>query len=215
MRRPRLNWLVDIVSCLAHAAHRPTGTAAKPTTDRRSSDVQPLSAEQITAAHDLARGLIDQYGQYHNHKEQMAYTGAVLYLGAAATVTFGGVPWLKQNDLGELSRGLCIFLFAGTALAGFSFVAWQFHQRFVAAALTNGAINLASRWLQSAPTSDDLRVDRVRLKLCGRSDLIVGWFASSYEAEYNVPVLLLSSAQDWIVIDRVGQVQTDQRMSCI
>ena len=41
-----------------------------------------MNREELLFAHR------DYYGQYHHHKEQMAYAATVLYLGAAAWLMF-------------------------------------------------------------------------------------------------------------------------------
>lgn len=71
----------------------------------------------------------DYYGTYHNHKEQMAYGGTILYLGAASAVIFkGSAIWGC-----DVPTPVLIGLFLGAFLAALSFVAWQLRKRELAA----------------------------------------------------------------------------------
>ena len=63
--------------------------------------------------------LRNQWQQYRNHKEQMAYVAAIVYIGSAATVaTREDLASQLHTGVGELSAILI-------AIAAFLFVAWQ------------------------------------------------------------------------------------------
>jgi hypothetical protein len=63
--------------------------------------------------------LRNQWQQYLNHKEQMAYVAAIVYIGSAATVaTRQDLASQLHTPVGELSAILI-------AIAAFVFVTWQ------------------------------------------------------------------------------------------
>ena len=68
----------------------------------------------------------NQWLQYHNHKEQMAYLAAVVYIGSAATIaTRHDLARQLQTQGGELSAALI-------AISAFLFVIWQLDRLRVA-----------------------------------------------------------------------------------
>jgi hypothetical protein len=69
-------------------------------------------------------------GTYHNHKEQLGYAAAVLYVGGAAALLFGPDPW---SSYPSWAKGLFLAQLAMTGVAGLSYVFWQFHLRSMAA----------------------------------------------------------------------------------
>jgi len=92
----------------------------------------------------------DYYGGYHHHKEQMAYTAATLYLGAATTVVIQGSKVWSWDSV-----CLVALLLVGSATVGFAFVGWQLYQRAIAANIVMACTTLATRLLahsgESAP----------------------------------------------------------------
>jgi CBS domain containing-hemolysin-like protein len=79
-------------------------------------------SDEVTAT----AALLADNSTYHNHKEQMAYLGAIAYIGAAAVFTFSCQSLLPL-------RHSAIALLAFTAAAGLWYVWWQLQQRDTAA----------------------------------------------------------------------------------
>lgn len=64
---------------------------------------------------------------YHNHKETMAWLATVLYL--TGTITLSS----KINGLSSCDKTLAIILFILTSVGAYSFISWQFDNRWKAA----------------------------------------------------------------------------------
>lgn len=82
---------------------------------------------------DLAAQLQQHWATYHHHKEQMAFTAAVLYSTAAISL---GVA--RPEGLSKLPRVLAIGGFSIIAICSFLFVCWQFRNRSKARENANG-----------------------------------------------------------------------------
>jgi hypothetical protein len=93
-----------------------------------------VGAEQAAAA-----ALLADNSTYHNHKEQMAYLGAVAYIGACAAFIFSP----RQLPLQCSSLALLIF----TAAVGLLYVWWQLRRRDEAAVAAQGYYNILVRAL--------------------------------------------------------------------
>ena len=83
----------------------------------------------------------DYYGQYHHHKEQMAYAATVLYLAAAAWLMFAK-PDVFEPGPQKWYRVSFIVIVAVAALA---FVFWQLRQRQFAANIVEASTQLLTR----------------------------------------------------------------------
>lgn len=104
--------------------------------------------------HETLRALVSFQGAYHNHKEQLGYAAAALYVSGALVLLFGPASWRAYPPWG---KALFLLLLSVTGVAGIFYVFWQFHLRFVAA-------DQIERYL------DDL--DRARHRIEPRA----GWF---------------------------------------
>lgn len=91
---------------------------------------------------------------YHNSKEQMAFSGAALYVAGALAVFIGPDFW-RAKSLAYIVV-LIAFLFLISAVA-FYFVWWQLQNRRFAAAEYAACFNLLNRWLTEDPK--DLGID--------------------------------------------------------
>jgi hypothetical protein len=93
-------------------------------------------------------------GTYHNSKEQMAYSGATLYLAGALAVFVGHDFWRGKSPY--YIAVLIAFLLLISALS-FYFVWWQLQMRRFAAAEYTALSNLLNSWLTKDP--HDLDID--------------------------------------------------------
>lgn len=92
------------------------------------------------------------YGEYHHHKEQMAYAATVLFLTGAA--------WLVYDTTAQVS-GLKVALALVIGGAAFTFVAWQLRQRRFGADMVEACERLLARTLsddQSQTPLADVRI---------------------------------------------------------
>jgi hypothetical protein len=83
----------------------------------------------------------DYYGQYHHHKEQMAYSATVLYLAGAAWLVFA------KPDVLDLcpQKWYRIAFVTIVAIAAFAFVVWQLRQRRFAANVVEASTRILTR----------------------------------------------------------------------
>src|SRR5687768_17087747 len=79
--------------------------------------------------------LTNYQGAYHNHKEQLGYTAAALYVSGALWVFLNAERWGGHPAWG---KGI-LFL---TGVAGLFYVFWQFHLRSRAAEQIEAFLNL-------------------------------------------------------------------------
>lgn len=112
-----------------------------------------MANEADRRAYDLIRSYRDYYGSYHHHKEVMAYSVTVLYLGGTAALVFQDPPiwtWFSPSAL--------LFILLGVSSAtAFAFVVWQLRNREFAADMVAACTDLAARWLINQPTPADLQ----------------------------------------------------------
>lgn len=95
------------------------------------------------AAIEFVRSSRDYYGQYHHHKELMAYGATVLYVTAASWLTF-----TNQDPLGAGAQRLPrLLLFSLLALTALLFVWWQLRQRRFAADMVEACTRILARSL--------------------------------------------------------------------
>jgi hypothetical protein len=116
-------------------------TSTSPADDRAWQKADPR---------EFIRAFLAIESAYHNHKEQMAYVIATLYLAAA-----GYILTTEQIPL----SGDRLFLIASLVIAvgGIAFVFWQLRNRRGAHVNVTAAYRLLSRWHTMQPTRDDLR----------------------------------------------------------
>jgi hypothetical protein len=102
--------------------------------------------------YEFIRTFLQIESAYHNHKEQMAYVIATLYLAAAGyLLTAQTVPFLGNRSF--------FFAAAVLAIAGVGFVYWQLRNRRGAHVNATAAYRLMGRWHILAPTDDELTPD--------------------------------------------------------
>jgi hypothetical protein len=106
---------------------------------------------------DLLKAHRDFYGQYHHHKEQMAYGATVLYLMGALWLAVQGPTFRRSNGWDDQ---LTLILLAG-GLSGWVFVVWQLLKRKFAAEVVAACTNLLTRRLNSPGV--DFKTDPVRV----------------------------------------------------
>lgn len=99
---------------------------------------------------DLVLSLHTTYRSYHDHKENMAYTSAVLYLSAASSVAFAGS---KVWEVGPQARLLSALLIS-IVVTAFVFVWWQLRNRRWAANMVRACIDLETELVSSPATLD-------------------------------------------------------------
>ena len=83
----------------------------------------------------------DYYGQYHHHKEQMAYAATVLYLAAAAWLMFAKPDVLESGPQKWYRVSFIVII----AVASLAFVCWQLRQRRSAANIVEASTRLLTR----------------------------------------------------------------------
>ena len=81
----------------------------------------------------------DFYGQYHQHKEQMAYAASALYLAGVAALLYA-----DPNSLSNL-KALKVLFSVLIFIAAFVFVGWQLLQRQLAADVVEACERLLAR----------------------------------------------------------------------
>ena len=96
---------------------------------------------------ELVVSYLNYYGQYHHHKEQMAYAATVLYLAAAAWLMFAKPDFLECGPQ-KWYRVTFIVIIAVAALA---FVFWQLRQRRFAANIVEASTRLLMRLVGGEP----------------------------------------------------------------
>ncbi len=100
--------------------------------------------------HEFMRTFLKIESAYHNHKEQMTYVIATLYLAGAGYI-------LKAEQIPFSSDRSFLFASLVIAIAGIAFVVWQLTNRRGAHVNVTAAYRLLSRWHTTPPTDDDLR----------------------------------------------------------
>jgi len=68
---------------------------------------------------DTLRAFINYQGTYHNHKEQLGYLAAALYVSGALVLFFGPNRW---SSYPAWAKALFVGLLAVTGLAGMFYV---------------------------------------------------------------------------------------------
>jgi hypothetical protein len=86
---------------------------------------------------DLIISYRDYYGQYHNHKEQMAFSAAALYLTSATALVLMDTCTFK-----ELMKGMPLIAISLSAVLAFIFICWQLENRILAAAIVKACDEL-------------------------------------------------------------------------
>jgi len=106
-----------------------------------------MDREELLIAHR------DLYAQYHHHKEQMAYAASVLYLAGAAVLMYTEPSSLGSAKTLKLTFAVIAFVSA------FGFVAWQLHQRQVAADVVEACERILARLAggETPPAPTDAR----------------------------------------------------------
>ena len=102
-----------------------------------------MDREKLLIAHR------DYYGQYHHHKEQMAYAATALYLVAAAWLMFDSSELIASGPQ-KCYRAIFIAIVGVAAVA---FVTWQLWQRRFAANVVEACTRLLARAGGSEPPS--------------------------------------------------------------
>jgi len=97
--------------------------------------IQPPDPSALTA-------LTNYQGTYHNHKEQLGYTAAALYVGGAVVLFFGPARW---SNYPSWAKAPFLALLAMTGVAGLFYVFWQFRLRSIAANRIERFLNLLGR----------------------------------------------------------------------
>ncbi|HET9712570.1 MAG TPA: hypothetical protein VFP64_11830 [Pyrinomonadaceae bacterium] len=132
-----------------------------------ANNPQPTPDRQAFAE-EFVRSLMERYAQYHEHKENMAYGGLTVFAGAvvAALVSDSWPPkWGLYTP--TLAPGAALALF----LVTLKYLEFQMHRRRWAALRVAGCEHVLAKWVQGAPTSEDLtpkvpavaeRIGRVR-----------------------------------------------------
>ncbi len=79
------------------------------------------------------------YGQYHQHKEQMAYAASVVYIAGAAALMYADTDSLGSD------KGLKIIFAIVVAVAAFAFVIWQLRLRQIASDVVEACERILAR----------------------------------------------------------------------
>jgi len=106
----------------------------------------PLSVDELVLSYRK------DFGSYHNHKEQMAYGAAVLYLASAAWV----IVQAEQIWKWHLPPVAVVSLLGVSAAAAFAFVIWQLRNRERAADIVSACTTLAAQLVSGASTSESV-----------------------------------------------------------
>lgn len=107
-----------------------------------------MAVERARKLGDLIRSHRDYYGQYHHHKEQMAYAATTLYLGAASYVFIQGHKvWCWGSAWLVVVMLFCSFLLS------FIFVCWQLRNRACAADIVMACTRISTDLLERAGKS--------------------------------------------------------------
>ncbi len=103
--------------------------------------MENVEGEKAEKRKDLLISYRDYYGQYHHHKERMAYEATVLYLGGAAWLLFREtecpLPWDQ------------LFFIIVVGAVAFFFVCWQLRNRRDAANRVEASMRLLARLVGS------------------------------------------------------------------
>lgn len=104
---------------------------------------------------DLIRCYLTIYDGYHGRKENISYLASAAYLaGVVAFLTHDPPSWQKYSPLGQFVFFLVLII---SGLLGFFFVLWQFQKRREASDIFDACVNLATLWLTTSPSQDDLQ----------------------------------------------------------
>lgn len=95
----------------------------------------------------------DHFAAYHNHKEQMGYAAATLYLVAATGVVLHG----RDAQAAAASPALFAVLLSLAVVLGFLFVSWQLRHRTLAARVVEACTNLITQAYEEPTRQYDLR----------------------------------------------------------
>ena len=79
------------------------------------------------------------YGQYHQHKEKMAYSASVVYIAGAAALMYADTDSLGSD------KGLKITFAIVVAVAAFAFVIWQLRLRRLASDVVEACERILAR----------------------------------------------------------------------
>jgi hypothetical protein len=142
----------------------------------------------------------NDYGQYHHHKEVMAYGATVLYVTAAVWITFQPTNPLMAGGPGWLLPRLILLLV--TAALTFAFIVWQLRQRRFAADMVAACTNLLARSIPGQPPSwptDAVPYNGVQLPHVIVDELIGveqqrGAFRGTGVSEWLTYIMLLASS---------------------
>ncbi len=114
-------------------------------------DLREASEDLREPARAFALAIANQQSAYHDHKEQVVYTGTTLYLA--------GASWLIVNPTWKgFAAALVAALAALVGTIGGFFVSWQLDMRREAAVNVAAALNMAARWVVVRPREDELTV---------------------------------------------------------
>jgi hypothetical protein len=86
--------------------------------------------------------LTNYQGAYHNHKEQLGYAAAALYVSGAVVLFFASGRW---SGYPPLAKWLFLALLAVTGIAGWFYVYQQFRLRSMSADQIEQFLNLLGR----------------------------------------------------------------------
>jgi hypothetical protein len=121
-----------------------------------SSDQPHGDNPYMAAANDFLHTFIATQSAYHDHKEQMAYVIAGLYLAGAAWMIAGDHKFSHDLAIARYEQGLLFLLLNGVGWYGVNMFRWQLQGRRAAAVHVAAGYIIAGRWLQHPPTPEEL-----------------------------------------------------------
>ncbi len=121
-----------------------------------SNDEHALDSAPFENLQRFLSQWVERYGKYHDHKEQMAYTAAILYAAAASwLVVTDSHCWSHYSRRGHVT--VVLFLLAA-AVMGAGFIVWQMRKRRAGAIRAEAGLNVIAALLTSPPEPSALRV---------------------------------------------------------
>jgi len=106
----------------------------------------------VAADNDFLNTFISTQSAYHDHKEQVAYVIAGLFLGGATWVGAGSYTFSQDLRAAAWEQVVLLVLVVVAGWYGWQMFRWQ----LAAAIHVAAGYTLAGRWLRYAPTPEDL-----------------------------------------------------------
>lgn len=115
-----------------------------------------MPSKHAEGASQILVGLLSTINGYHNHKEDMAYSGFAVYIGLMGAILVSSTWPPKLVSAPVLDTGIAILGLVLIFIFCFLFIRWQLENRRIAAIRSTGIQNLLFKWAACPPTDNDL-----------------------------------------------------------